>query len=51
METIKDAILDVSEIKEAYIGEIVLGQEEKQEAVVEKEPVETAKKEVKTSKK
>ena len=46
-ETIKAAILDVSEIKEAYIGEIVLGQEEKQEVVTQKESVETVKKEVK----
>ncbi|MBQ4522716.1 MAG: chemotaxis protein CheA [Lachnospiraceae bacterium] len=46
-ETIKAAVLDVSEIKEAYIGEIVLEQIEKQETAVAKETVETVKKETK----
>ena len=46
-EVIKNAILDVSEIKEAYVGEIVLAQEEKRETATAKEPAETVKKEVK----
>ena len=48
-ETIKNAILDVSEIKEAYIGEIALNQIEKQENVVVQETIEEVKKETKTA--
>ena len=48
-ETIKNAILDVSEIKEAYIGEIALNQIEKQENIVVQETTEEVKKETKTA--
>ena len=49
VETIKNAILDVSEIKEAYIGEIALNQIEKQENIVVQETTEEVKKETKTA--
>ena len=48
-EEIKAAILDVSEIQEAYIGDIVLEAEEKQEEPEVKETEEAVKKETKTA--